>query len=76
MAREVIEYPTGVSQSSFDIHTHNYRKITRIGGDDRMEWDSPVWMDVVDDSDTYVADSIDLEAAGVTASTQATEGPN
>ena len=66
----------GVPQSTFDAHTHNYRKITRIGGDDRYEWDSPVWMDVVDDSDTYVFDDIDLEATGITASTQATEGPN
>ena len=65
----------GVSQSEFDTHTHAYRKIMRIGGDSDDKWNSPVWADVVDDSDTHMKESVDLEAVGVTVATEQTETP-
>ena len=50
----------GVSQATFDAHTHSYRKITRIGGDNDDKWASPSWADIVDDADTHAAESVDL----------------
>ena len=76
MAREEVEYPTGVSQSVFDGHTHNYRKLTQIGGDADDKWASPTLVDVVDDTTTEAHEAVDLEAVGVTVSTQPTEVPN
>ena len=65
----------GVSQATFDAHTHSYRKITRIGGDNDDKWASPTWVDVVDDDDTHASESVDLEAVGITVSTEQTETP-
>lgn len=65
----------GVSQETFDIHTHGYRKITRIGADADDKWASPTWVDIVDDGDTHASENIDLEAVGVTVSTEQTEPP-
>jgi len=65
----------GVSQATFDIHTHSYRKLTRIGADDRDQFDSPGWSDVVDDTDTVVTQSVDIEAVAVTVATDSTGTP-
>ena len=65
----------GVSQATFDEHTHNYRKITRIGVDDDDKFLSPVWENVSDDADTFASSSVDLEAAGVTVETSPTSTP-
>ena len=65
----------GVSQAEFDVHTHGYRKLTRIGVDDDDKWGSPVWVDIVDDADNHASTSVDLEAAGVTVATEQTEVP-
>ena len=65
----------GVSQATFDAHTHGYRKITRIGVDDDDKFLSPVWVDIVDDADTVAGTSVDLEAAGITVATEQTETP-
>ena len=65
----------GVSQATFDEHTHNYRKITRIGVDDDDKFLSPTWTDIVDDSDNIADSSVDLEAAGVTVATSPTSTP-
>ena len=65
----------GVSQATFDAHTHGYRKITRIGADSDDKWASPSWVDVVDDTDTHASESVDLEAMGVTVATDQTETP-
>lgn len=75
MARETIEYPTGVSQDEFDAHTHNYRKLTRVGVDTKKGWTSPNWEDVVDGGDTHVAGNTDIEAAGITVTTSPTGPP-
>ena len=66
----------GVPQSEFNAHTHNYRKLTQIGGDADDKWNSPTLIDVVDNAITHAAESVDLEAVGVTVSTQPTEVPN
>jgi len=66
----------GVPQSAFDTHTHNYRKLTQIGGDSDDKWASPTLVDVADDATTHAAESVDLEAVGVTVSTEPTEVPN
>lgn len=66
----------GVPQATFDIHTHNYRKITWIGVDDDDKYLSPDKVEVVDDAETVAASSVDAEAVGITVSTQATEVPN
>ena len=65
----------GVSQATFDEHTHNYRKITRIGVDDDDKFLSPTWTDIVDDSDNIADSAVDLEAAGVTVATSPTSTP-
>ena len=76
MAREVIEYPTGVSQSAFDTHTHNYRKPTNLGVDGVGNYGSPVRIAIVDDSEVSITDSNKVAAVGFTVSTQPTEAPN
>ena len=53
-------------------HTHSYRKITRIGADSDDKWGSPTWTDIVDDADNVAKESADLEAVGVTVSTEQT----
>jgi len=65
----------GVSQTEFDSHTHNYRKITRVGVDASDNWSSPTWTNIVDNSDNYASESVDLEAAGVTVVTSPTSTP-
>ena len=65
----------GVSQAEFDVHTHSYRKITRIGADDRDQFDSPAWSNVTDDADTIAKQSSDLEAVAVTVATESTGEP-
>lgn len=76
MAREEVEYPTGVSQASFDAHTHNYRKFTQVGVDGAGNYSSPVREDIVDDSEVNLTDSNKVAAVGITVATQATEVPN
>ena len=56
-------------------HTHSYRKVTRIGGDSDDKWNSPTWVDIVDDADTHASESVDLEAVGVTVATEPTSTP-
>lgn len=65
----------GVSQATFDAHTHNYRKITVIGVDDDDKYLSPDRMDIVDDAETVAATSVDAEAVGVTVATLPTTTP-
>ena len=65
----------GVSQATFDAHTHSYRKLTRIGGDSYDQWSSPTWANVVDDADTHMSENVDLEAVGVTVATSSTGTP-
>lgn len=65
----------GVSQTEFDAHTHGYRKVTRIGVDDDDKWASPVWVDIVDDSDNVADTPVDVEAVGITVSTEQTDTP-
>jgi len=36
----------GVSQATFDAHTHGYRKVTRIGADSDDKFASPTWVDI------------------------------
>ena len=77
MAREVIEVvATGVAQATFDIHTHNYRKITWIGVDDDDKYVTPDKMEIVDDAETVAATAVDAEAVGVTVATLPTGVPN
>ena len=58
-------------------HKHNYRKVTRIGTDDKNDWSSPVWVNIVDDADNYATESGSLDAAGagVTVATSETSTP-
>ena len=76
MARETVEYPTGVSQSVFDTHTHNYRKLTQIGADGTGSYTSPVRTYITDDSEVTVTDSNKVTVVGVTVATEPTEVPN
>jgi len=75
MAKQTEAISPGVSQAVFDVHTHNYRKLTQIGGDADDKWASPTLVDVVDDATTEAHESVDLEAVGVTVSTQPTGVP-
>lgn len=65
----------GVSEATFNAHTHNYRKITQIGGDSAKNWASPIRVDVIDGQEVNVYDTQDLEGVGVTVSTQPTSTP-
>ena len=77
MARETIEYTTsGVSKSEFDIHTHNYRKLTQIGVDGVGAYTSPVRTDITGDSEVTATDANKVNVVGVTVGTQPTEVPN
>ena len=79
MAREVTEFDaSGVSQTIFDAHTHNYRKIGELAVDkDHLYTDVQRYV-VTDDAETVaiVGNNADLEAVGITVVTQATETPN
>ena len=76
MVRELIQYPAGVSESVFDAHTHNYRKITWIGVDDDDKYLSPDEAEIADDTLTVAATAVDAEAVGVTVATLPTGVPN
>ena len=77
MARETIEYTTsGVSQSEFDVHTHNYRKLVQIGVDGTGAYTSPVRTPITDDSEVTATDANKVNVVGVTVGTQPTEVPN
>lgn len=65
----------GVPQAAFDAHTHNYRKLTQIGGDSDDKWGSPTLVAVGDDATTHAAENVDLEAVGVTVATLPTSVP-
>lgn len=68
-----------MAKQSFQLnpnHTHNYRKITRLGVDIKKDWSSPAWQDIVDNQDNVALGSTDIEAAGVTVATEATGTPN
>jgi len=65
----------GVPQSTFDTHTHNYRKITWLGVDDDDKWNTPDKMEIVDDTETVAATAVDAEAVGVTVATSPTSTP-
>lgn len=75
MARQVAEVIPGVSQGSFDAHSHNYRKLTQLGVDSVKTYASPARVNVVDDGEVNVADNTDLEAVGVTVTTAPTTTP-
>ncbi len=64
-----------IVKAKFDAHTHNYRKITKIGVDADDKWASPTWADVIDDTQTHASESVDLEAAGVEVATSPTSTP-
>lgn len=76
MARAIEEIvATGVAQSIYDVHAHNYRKITWIGVDDDDKYLTPDKEEIVDDAETVAASSVDAEAVGVTVATQPTSTP-
>lgn len=77
MARETVEIvASGVSQAVFDVHTHNYRKITQIGIDIIKTYTAPERVNIVDNQEVFVTDGNDAEAVGITVSTEPTETPN
>ena len=68
-----------MAKESFQLdpnHTHNYRKITRIGVDESKSWPSPTWEDVIDDGDSVALGLNDIEGAGLTTATAPTSTPN
>ena len=65
----------GISQEVFDSHVHTYRKITRLGADSDDKFGSPTWVDVIDNAETVAAESVDMEAVGITVSTEPTGTP-
>jgi len=78
MVREVIEVvATGVAQASFDAHAHNYRKLGEVAVSVDHLYDPVLRYPVTDDAETVaiVGNNADLEAVGVTVSTQPTSTP-
>ena len=78
MAREVTEFTGGVSQASFDAHTHNYRKVNEVGVSVDHLYTNVQRYALSDDAETvaFVGNNSDLESIGVTVATQATGSPN
>jgi len=77
MAREEVEYVvSGVSQATFDAHTHGYRKITQLGVDGLGNYSSPARIAIQDDSEVDITDSNKVAAVGITVATAATEVPS
>ena len=67
-----------MAKASFQLdpnHKHNYRKVTRVGVDIKKDWPSPVWVDIVDDSDNHANGNTDIEAAGLSVATAETSTP-
>jgi hypothetical protein len=76
MAREVTEFvSSGVSQATFDAHTHPYRKITELGVDGQGTYGSPQRVAIVDDSEVNITDANKVAAVGITVDTQETGIP-
>ena len=67
----------GVSQATFDAHTHNYRKATEIACDIDHLYTSVNRYPISDDSETVaiVGNNADLEAVGITVATLPTSIP-
>lgn len=76
MAKQTEEVAAGVSQATFDVHTHNYRKITWVGVDDDDKYLTPDKEEIVDDAETVASTNVDAEAVGITVSTQPTGVPS
>ena len=76
MAIQSFQVSSGVSQSEFDTHTHNYAKVTQFGVDSNKNYGSVTRIDIVDDSEVNGTDGTDLESIGITSSTTATGTPN
>jgi len=74
MAIEKVYLSEGVSQSIFDTHTHNYRKITQLGVD-QTAWGNPVRVNVIDNAEVHAEDGTDLESVGVTVAILPTSTP-
>lgn len=66
----------GVSAAEFEAHTHSYRKITRIGTDVNKNYGSPTYTDLIDDTEVVSTPGNDMEAVGITSSTEQTGTPS
>jgi len=75
MAREEVEYPSGVGQAEFDAHAHNYRKLKQLGVDAHKAYSGPNKVDILDDQEVFAQDGTDLEAVGLTVATEPTSTP-
>lgn len=75
MARQVAEVAPGVSEATFNAHTHNYRKITQLGVDAQRAYNTPQRVDIVDDSEVNTSGNTGLEAVGITVVTTPTGTP-
>ncbi len=78
MAREVTEFvASGVSQAAFDVHAHNYRKPTELACSVDHLYTTVLRYAITDDAETVaiVGNNADLEAVGVTVSTEPTTAP-
>lgn len=68
----------GVAQAAFDAHTHNYRKQTELAVSVDHLYTTVLRYPVGDDEETVaiVGNNADLEAVGITVSTEPTGAPN
>ena len=64
-----------VPKAAFVTHTHNYRKLIRLGIDDDDKFLSPDWTTVVDDAENVASTSVDAEAVAVEVATLPTSTP-
>ena len=62
--------------TTFEAHTHNYRKITQLGVDGAGDYGSPVRISIEDDTEVDITDSNKVASVGITVATQASESPN
>jgi hypothetical protein len=67
----------GVSQAEFDAHTHYYRKLMQIAVSRDHLYDPVERFDIVDDSEVvgFSGNNLDIEAVGITVSTEQTGVP-
>lgn len=68
----------GVSQAVFNVHTHNYRKIGELAVDKDHLYNDVRRYPVTDDGETVaiIGNNADLEAVGITVSTEPTGAPS
>lgn len=75
MAKQTEQVVSGVSQTAFDAHAHDYRKLMELGVDGAGNYATPERIAIVDDDEVNITDSNKVAAVGITVATLPTTAP-